>query len=88
VRNGRPKAGIRGNPYAKPILEPNLLDRQIQAQEFQLRQSGTSCASTSSSVFEQIAEPRNHGLGPASLLLDQHHDGAERVEGSAAAAAS
>ena len=59
-----------------------LLDRQIQAQEFQLPpERHLLRLDVVERDPEQIAEPRNHGFGlRRPLLLDQHHDGAERVE--------
>ena len=62
--------GSRRDAHPQPVLEPDLLDREIQPQELQLAPQRHFLRLD---VFEretkQIAEPRDHRFGLRRLLL-------------------
>ncbi len=64
------RVGSRRNPHPQPVLEPDLLDREIQPQELQLApQRHFLRLHVVEREAKQIAEPRDHGFGLRRLLL-------------------
>ena len=72
----------RRDAHLQPVLEADLLDRQVQPQEFQLApQRHFLRLDVVERHAKKIAEPPDHRFGLRGLLLlDQDDDGAERVE--------
>ncbi len=74
--------GVGRDVHAQAVFEPNLLDREVEAQELQLAPQGHFLrVHVVEREAQQVSEPRHHRLGLGRLLLlDEHDDGAERVE--------
>ena len=79
---GVESGGVGGDLDAQPVLETDLLDRQVELQVFELAaQRHLLRLDVVEHRAQQVAQPGEHLLGLRSLLLaDQHHDRIERVE--------
>jgi hypothetical protein len=73
------QGGSRRDAHSQPVLEPDLLNREVQPQKVQLApQRHFLCLDVFERETKEIAESRDHRLGLYwVLLLDQDHDGAE-----------
>ena len=63
-------AGVGRDAHPQPVLEPDLLNREIEPQEFQLApQAALPALHVVEREAQQVAEPRDHRFGLRRLLL-------------------
>src|SRR6185312_7103403 len=71
-----------GDTHPQPVLEPDLLDGEVQPQEFELAPEWDYLGlNIIEREAQEIAQFFDHAFGLRRLvLLDQDHDGTKRIE--------